>query len=253
MQVPDWVRPGVRQVWIQVATASSLRCGFRSAITSSTHPASGCSLIVFIQSFCLLSRGVTAFTAASAQSRGWHWSKMKITFRPGTRLSLGQRRHRAAEVGSLKHLGPWGSDGLIELEILQGAIGYQIPRERKGEFRQKHKGLEKTAQLLNKIQPRPRGDSNAPFSTVRACCYAHPSFCGFYASNFLQAHEILSKLMQCALQGHKMELAAQNAKALTGINWVNGDEKNCFIFTACMFGRLLRQFKIQSFCCWLRR
>ena len=82
-----------------------------------------------------------------------------------------------------------------------------------GAFRQQHEGLEKTAQLLNKNQRRPRGNSNAPFSTVRACCYVHPSFCGFNASNFLQAHEILSKLMQCALRGRKMEPAAQNAKA----------------------------------------
>ena len=56
-------------------------------MTSSTRPASTWFLIVFIQSFRLLSLGVTALTAASAQSRAWHWSRTKVTFRPGKAAS----------------------------------------------------------------------------------------------------------------------------------------------------------------------
>ena len=68
---------------MQVATASSRRCGSRSAMKSSTRPAASRTLIVSIQSFRLLSFGVTTFAAASAYSRAWHWSRMKITFCPG--------------------------------------------------------------------------------------------------------------------------------------------------------------------------
>ena len=72
----------VLQQRMQVATASSRRCGFRSAMTSSIRPAFNRSLIVFIQSFRLLSCGVVAFTAA-AFWRPWHWSRMKIICHPG--------------------------------------------------------------------------------------------------------------------------------------------------------------------------
>ena len=72
----------------QVSTASNRRYGgFRSAMTSSTRPAFSWFLTVFIQSVCLLSRGVTAFTAVSAYWRAWNRSRMKVTSCAGSASS----------------------------------------------------------------------------------------------------------------------------------------------------------------------
>ena len=58
------------------------RCGFRAAMTSSTRPASSCSLIQSMHAVRSPSSGVTACTAAAAKSRAWNRSRMKVISGP---------------------------------------------------------------------------------------------------------------------------------------------------------------------------